>query len=101
MKAEVQVEKTTTIKRTAVGEVKTENIKEEAEDEGEGLKLDRALVDDKENAVKEETVVEQEVVRKAKRSLKLEVRGRENQNVSLELESMTTLADRVKRRRRR
>lgn len=101
MKAEVQVEKTTTIKGTVVGEVKTENIKEEAEDEGEGVKLDRALVDDKENAVKEETVVEQEVVRKAKRSLKLEVRGRENQNVSLELESMTTLADRVKRRRRR
>lgn len=101
MKAEVQVEKTTTIKGTAVEEVKTENIKEEAEDEGEGVKLDRALVDDKDNAVKEETVVEQEVVRKAKRSLKLEVRGRENQNVSLELESMTTLADRVKRRRRR
>lgn len=81
--------------------MKTENIKEEAEDEGEGVKLGRALVDDKENAVKEETVVEQEVVRKSKRSLKLEVRGRENQNVSLELESMTTLADRVKRRRRR
>lgn len=101
MKAEVQVEKTITIKGTAVGEVKTENIKEEAEDEGEGVKLDRALAGDKENAVKKETVVEQEVVRKAKRSLKLEVRGRENQNVSLELESMTTLADRVKRRRRR
>jgi len=100
VKAEIQVEKITAIKGTAAGEVKTENIKEEAED-GEGVKLDRALVDDKENAVKKETVVEQEVVRRVKRSLKLEVGNRENQNVSLELESMTTLADRVKRRRRR
>jgi len=80
--------------------MKTENIKEEAED-GEGVKLDRVLVDDKDNAVKEETVVEQGVVRKAKRSLKLEARNREDQNVSLELEGVTTLADRVKRRRRR
>ena len=98
MKAEVQVEKTTT-KRTAVEKMRTENIKEEAED-GEGVKLDRVL-DDKDNAVKEETVVEQGVVRKAKRSLKLEARNSEDQNVSLELEGVTTLADRVKRRRRR
>ncbi|PUU82496.1 DNA glycosylase [Tuber borchii] len=97
--ADVKTEEVKT--ETAVGEVKTENIKEEAEDGGEGVKLDRELVDDKENAVKKETVVEQEVVRKAKRSLKLEVGNRENQNVSLKLESMTTLADRVKRRRRR
>ena len=100
MKAEVRVEKTAT-KGAAVGQAKTKNIKEEAEDGGEEVKLDRVLVDDKENAVKKETVVEQEVVRKAKRSLKLEVRNREDQDVSLELEGVTTLADRVKRRRRR
>jgi len=100
VKAEVRVEKTAT-KGAAVGQAKTKNIKEEAEDGGEEVKLDRVLVDDKENAVKKETVVEQEVVRKAKRSLKLEVRNREDQDVSLELEGVTTLADRVKRRRRR
>jgi N-glycosylase/DNA lyase len=98
VKAEVQVEKTTT-KRTAVEKMRTENIKEEAED-GEGVKLDRVL-DDKDNAIKEETVVEQGVVGKAKRGLKLEARNSEDQNVSLELEGVTTLADRVKRRRRR
>jgi N-glycosylase/DNA lyase len=95
---EAQVEKITT-KRTA-GKVKAENIKEELED-GEGVKLDPASVDNKEDGDKRETVTEQKVVRKVKRSLKLEVREGEDESVSLELECVTTLADRVKRRRRR
>ncbi|RPA96148.1 DNA glycosylase [Choiromyces venosus 120613-1] len=102
----VRVEKTTTTKKkttTTTRKVKTEKIKDEPGDDngGEGVKPDPALVgDDKENAVEEETVVVQKVVRKAKRSLKLEV-GEEGENVSLELEGVTTLAERVKRRRRR
>ncbi|KAG0638646.1 DNA glycosylase [Tuber brumale] len=96
---EAQVEKTTT-KRTTAGKVKAENIKEELEDRGEGVKLDPASVKNKGNRVKRETVAGQKVVRKAKRSLRLEVREGEDENVSLELEGVTTLADRVKRRRR-
>ncbi|KAG0127669.1 DNA glycosylase [Tuber indicum] len=95
---EAQVEKITT-KRTA-GKVKAENIKEELKD-GEEVKLDPASVDNKEDGDKRETVTEQKVVRKVKRSLKLEVREGEDESVSLELECVTTLADRVKRRRRR
>ncbi|PWW78865.1 DNA glycosylase [Tuber magnatum] len=95
-----EVEKTTA-KRTAARKVKTGNIREEPEEGGEGVKLDPASVDDdKKNGVEVGTVVERRVVRKAKRSLKLEVREGEDENVSLELEGATTLADRVKRRRR-
>ncbi|CUS11010.1 unnamed protein product [Tuber aestivum] len=97
---EVQVEKTTT-KRITARKVKMENNKEGPEEGGEVVKLDPASVDDdKGNGVEGETVVEQKVVRKVKRSLKLEVREGEDANVSLELQDVTTLADRVKRRRR-
>jgi hypothetical protein len=72
--------------------------KEEPEDRGTvGLEWDLQLDEDKENAVKEEALVEEEVAEGVKKKLKIEDEGR-----ALELQGVAmSLAERVKRRRRR